>query len=309
MRVSFLAIFIVLLFIAIPFSGVGAGEVVSAPNVFSWSTTAALGDTAARVTVTLLEPSLCSWHSAMAGAQGVRGGTFLFESLANESAGRFSGVRASSAKSTHAHVGDDVDARAPVRVAETVTLLPTGRWASQSWTNATAPMAPDTYTWTLGGLGLAPTQTDPGRLGYWSLKVELTCDAPFTVDSFGGSHELMLWTAGSMRGGVGASESLVVGAEIGNHIERTFTTPVVQNELWFKRYNEVGQAGTLVRTTPDSTTTWDLLAETEVSLYDATGPGLHRYDLDRVALDFFSTLSGASYGIGPVGTLDELVPS
>lgn len=280
----------------------GSGAVTS----FSWATTAPLGDTAARVSLTLLEPSVCSWHFHAAGSQAPRGGPFMFESLANDTEGRISGVRVSSYKNTQVHVGDVVDSRAPVRIADQVTVFPTGTWAGQGWVNFTAPAMPDAYTFTVGGLGLAPTQQELGRLGSWSLKLEVSCDHAFDVDGVSGSHELMLWSGTNMQGGIGVFESLAVDVSTGDRVEREFTTPVVQNELWFKRYNEVGHMGTLTRTTPDGVTTWDLLDELEVQVYDATGPGMHRFDLDRVALDFFSTMGGASYGLADLASLDQL---
>ncbi|MBW3584258.1 MAG: hypothetical protein KY455_14300, partial [Euryarchaeota archaeon] len=203
------------------------------------------------------------------------------------------------------HVGD-VDTRGPKRVADTVTLFGEREWGASGSTSG--PFPAGTYDFTVGGWDLHSTNEDPNRLGHHSLRYDVTCAAPITVGPVQASHEVFLFSPANMDGGVGAFESLVAHVSIGDSAEHTFTSSIVESHVRWKEYQDNGHLyGTVERTTPDGTVTYDLTDPAEVVIRDTTGPGLHRYVMDRVALDFFSTFSGVAYGLDPIASLDDLV--
>lgn len=281
----------------------GAAESTS----FAWSTREALGDTAARAIFTLPVETDCSFGWAMGGSQQEKGGGVLFFYIERTDQGERE-VYGSSVVSAYAshqvHVGD-VDSRGPINVADEVTLFPTGTWGGDGSTSGTFPAG--TYDFSLGGIDLHSTNDDPEGLGYHSLGIDVSCDDPFTVGGFMASHELMLFSPANMDGGVGAFESLVAQVSIGDSAEKTFTAGQVESHVSWREYQDGGHAyGTVERTTPEGTTTYDLTEPADVRIRDTTGPGLHRYVMDRVALDFFSTFTGVAYGLDSIGSLDEI---
>ncbi len=268
-----------------------------------WGTRQALGDTAVALTVDLSSPAECSFEVRMGGSVHPQGGPLSLMYLEHGTEVLGSGVT-SVMPSYSAHLGP-IDTRPGIDVAGQATLLPAGEWGSTS--SVSGPMPAGTLVFTVGGLDLHSTGEEPGDLGYQALGVTVTCQAPFEVTATQASHELLTFNGQSMQDGAGAFASLVLGASVGDSVERSFTTSAVHSRVSWREYQDHAQVGQLDRTTPDGTTTYDLDATGSHRIRDTTGPGLHRYELDRVGLDFFSTLTGVVYGLDAIDGLGDLL--
>lgn len=272
-------------------------------TTFDWSTRADLGDAIVELTLELPEATECSIGWAMGGSVHPQGAPMAFSTLEGPEGTISSGaIRVYPSQSIHA---GPVDTRPGIDVAGQATLLPPGQWGADSTTSG--PMPAGTLTYTVGGYDLHATNQDPERLGYHSLGIHIACEGAVTVTGVQVGHELLTFSSDSMSGGAGAFVSLAAGVAVADSVEHTFTSPEVHSRVSWRQYPDHAQLGTLTRTTPEGQTTYDLDAQPTHEIQDVTGPGLHRYELTRAGLDFFSSLSGVVYGIGPAGSLDNVV--
>lgn len=295
-----------LLAAALMIPAVPAGAETTSTTTFEWSTREHLGDTVARIDLTLSEATDCTIFMSGGGSQAERGGPIMLFYIENETDTLSSSV-VSVYRNPSVHVTDTVDNRRSIRVADTVTLFPTGTWGAD--VTVQGPLEAGSLSITFGGVDLHSITEDSTRPGYHAMAFDINCQAPFTVDGYAAGHEWLGFRSNTMEDGAGASVGFVAEAQVDEHVEHGFTSPEVVSHVSWREYQDGAHTGELVRTTPDGTRTIDLDVEPTGRIDDVTGPGLHSYDLTRIGLEFFSAVSGVAYGLGPVDSLDAVVPS
>lgn len=175
-------------------------------------------------------------------------------------------------------------------------------------------------TWTAAGFDLTEARVGfPGEPLEWlaPASVELTCEAPFTIEATSGSNHVLGFTEDHLRGGVGASEedeTFVVDGQqgyavsLGDRVGDSFDeeTVSVQYQTGAQEGNSTTEAMLLH---PNGIEHWRDRSSASPSpatrVFDGE-PGRYELAFARTASGPATELAGIVAGLQPVATLEDL---